>query len=97
MTPDGAKQTLVVATLLWAVAGLGQGALAPVTNPNLTSSPAAVYSPDPSHLWNRLFATFYHQQVFQGKRGGLRTIAAGEESVVGYESGQCWARRSRQA
>jgi len=63
MTPDGAKQTLVVATLLWAVAGLGQGALAPVTNPNLTSSPAAVYSPDPSHLWNRLFATFYHQQV----------------------------------
>ncbi len=59
-----AKRTVAFATLIWAVAGLGQGASAPATNQNITSSPAAVYDPDPSHIWNRLFAVFYHRNVF---------------------------------
>jgi len=57
------KRTLAFATLIWAVAGLGQGASAPVTNQSITSSPAAVYDPDPSHIWNRLFAVFYRRKV----------------------------------
>ncbi len=58
-----AKRTVAFATLIWAVAGLGQGASAPATNQNITSSPASVYDPDPSHIWNRLFAVFYHRKV----------------------------------
>jgi hypothetical protein len=53
----------ILAVLVWLVAGQAQAAPEKLAAQTKSPQSASIYDPNPNHLWNRLFVTFYRQKI----------------------------------
>jgi len=66
----------IIAVLVWLVAGSAQGVQRKLVAQNKSPQSASIYDPDPDHLWNRLFDTFYRQNVLNYAGGDRKKTVA---------------------